>query len=73
MTLWTDFDARLFRGDCLRVDDWRDPIIMDSDTVTVEITDDCTGQIEITDQPPGAFEANLPAVGDLVTATVFQV
>ena len=62
-------------GDCLRVDDWRDPIIMDSDTVTVEITDDCTGQIEITEASltgPG-FEADLPAVGDLVDGDGFSV
>ncbi len=62
-------------GECLRVDDWRDTIIMDSDTVTVPITQDCTSQIEITEASlsgPG-FEADLPTVGDLVDGDGFSV
>ena len=62
-------------GDCLRVDDWRDPIIMDSDSVTVQITDDCVGEIEITEASlvgPG-FEADLPTVGDIVDGQQFSV
>jgi hypothetical protein len=62
-------------GECLRGDDWRDPIIMDSDTVTVQISQDCTGEIEITQATltgPG-FEADLPLVGDIVDGQDFAV
>ncbi len=62
-------------GECLRGDDWRDPIIMDSDTVTVQISQDCAGEIEITEARltgPG-FEADLPAVGDIVDGMDFSV
>jgi len=62
-------------GECLRVDDWRDPIVMDSDSVTVQITEDCAGEITITEarlSGPG-FEADLPAVGDIVDGSDFEV
>jgi hypothetical protein len=55
-------------SECIRVDDWRDPVIMETDTVTVQITEDCAGEIEITEATlvgPG-FEADLPTVGDIV-------
>ena len=62
-------------GECPRVDDWRDPVVMDSDTVTVAVTSDCAGEIEITEAKlsgPG-FEADLPEIGDLVDAQNFEV
>lgn len=62
-------------GECPRVDDWRDPIVMDADTVSVAVTDDCAGEIEITEASligPG-FEADLPEIGDLVDAENFSV
>lgn len=48
---------------------------MDGDTVTVQISKDCTGEIEITEARltgPG-FEADLPAVGDIVDGMDFSV
>ena len=62
-------------GECLRVDDWRDAIVMDAETVSVAITDDCAGEIEITEASlSGAgFDADLPAIGDIVDGDNFSV
>lgn len=62
-------------GECPRVDDWREPIVMDADTISVDITGDCAGEIEITEASlsgPG-FEADLPEIGDIVDAQNFAV
>lgn len=48
---------------------------MSGDSVTVQISQDCAGEIEITEATltgPG-FEADLPAVGDIVDGMDFSV